>query len=333
MLLRNPSYPDHNRICNNRNLHEYAPYIITDNGNVIDTEWWKSLSGYCQELIIERTNNNFSIKKISMPHNFQFDNKEKFLSTVYRCYLDSFDYHRWHNPNLINGPKNVSLVPITTQLKEIMLDIYASQKSYCDYIKDIKVENIEILKSFEKEINKVLEANPNTEYFIRLSSTSGKNEKSVEPFSTSLDIISHISSVKLFVDQEFKRFEKDTYLIIMPWNNNIEPRSEFRIFVVNDKLTAVSQQNRHDLYQYSKKELKIIEHALNDITFLTNTPYGTFVGDVYIDLESKTCKLIELNPFGAHSGAGASLFNWIDDYDILHGNSQPEFRYLSIIAF
>jgi hypothetical protein len=222
---------------------------------------------------------------------------------------------------------------MTNRLKEIMIDIHESKKSYFNYLKDTKAENIEILRSFEKDINEVLESSQNKEYFIRLSSTSGKNEKAVEPFSSSLDIISHISSVKLFVEREFKKVGKECYLIMMPWNNTLEQRYEFRIFVMNNKLTAVSQQYWQDLFQYSKKELKIIEHALNNITFLNDVPYTTFVGDVYIDLESKTCKLIELNPFGAHSGAGASLFNWIDDYDILHGRSQPEFRYLSIIAF
>jgi D123 len=119
----------------------------------------------------------------------------------------------------------------------------------------------------------------------------------------------------------------------MPFNNDIEARYEFRIFVVNNKLTAISQQNRYDLHQFSTKELKVIEYSLNNISFLDKCPYKTYVGDVYVNIATKTCHLIELNPFGAHSGAGAALFNWIDYFEILHGlnNSEPEFRYLSII--
>ncbi len=63
--------------------------------------------------------------------------------------------------------------------------------------------------------------------------------------------------------------------------------------------------------------------------------YKDFVGDVYIDMDEKVCKLVEVNPFGAHCGAGSGLFNWITDYDILYGNSseEPELRYLSIINY
>tara|TARA_R110001599_G_scaffold91574_1_gene240561 strand:+ start:2005 stop:2157 length:153 start_codon:yes stop_codon:yes gene_type:complete len=48
---------------------------------------------------------------------------------------------------------------------------------------------------------------------------------------------------------------------------------------------------------------------------------------------TQTCHLIELNPFGAHSPAGSSMFNWIQDRDILYGNVPAELRYLSAINF
>lgn len=46
-------------------------------------------------------------------------------------------------------------------------------------------------------------------------------------------------------------------------------------------------------------------------------------------------KLIKLNPFGAHCGAGASFFNWHTDHDLLYGktNNDPELRYLSAINY
>jgi hypothetical protein len=115
----------------------------------------------------------------------------------------------------------------------------------------------------------------------------------------------------------------------MPWNNNLQERYEFRIFVVNYKLVGASQQNTKQLYSYSSKELKMIEKALNNITFLTTIPYINYIADVYC--HNGICYLIEVNPFGAHSGAGSSLFHWIDDYKLLHGYSDPELRYLSII--
>lgn len=63
-----------------------------------------------------------------------------------------------------------------------------------------------------------------------------------------------------------------------------------------------------------------------------------FVADVYVNVNTKICHLIELNPFGAASGAGSSLFNWYKDYDLLYGinhdkNKEIELRYLSIIEY
>ena len=120
----------------------------------------------------------------------------------------------------------------------------------------------------------------------------------------------------------------------MPWNDKIDIRFEFRIFVCNKILTGVSQQSSKLLTQFSMEELEIIEKSLNNISFLDKVCYDTYVGDVYVDIETRICHLIELNPFGCHSGAGAALFNWVEDYDLLHGLvSKPEFRYLSNINF
>lgn len=326
MLIRTPIYPGDHK-CNNKNIHEYSPYIVTDNENIIDKEWWNSLTSYCQQLIQNRTNNNFILKDIDIPHDFQFDNKDKFLTTIYRCYIDSFDYNIWYpyliDANIPNTPSDVILIPINKECKRIFVEFYNNTNQYdSPYINELKqclFDNIE----------------ENKEYFVRLSGTSGKNEKSVRPFSNVDDIISHISSVKLFVDQEYRREEKDTCLILIPWNTCIDARYEFRIFVVNGKLTGISQQYSDELYQYSGDELDSIIHAITNIPFLNNLCYKTFIGDVYVDINDKVCYLIELNPFGAHCGAGSALFNWIEDFDILHGATDisPEFRYLSIINY
>lgn len=331
-VVRKPIYPDASNICNNRNIHEYTPYIIDNEGNgVIDECWYMSLTPYCRFLISQRTNNNFIVKNIDIPHEFQFDNENKFLSIMYKCYIDSFDYNIWYSHlvdnNIMDIPEGVNMFKINDELKQLFVNMYDDNKQIVEYMDNIHIQNL--IMGISKSIEH------GKKYFIRMGSTSGKNEKYVREFDNAIDIVTHISSVKLFVDQEFKRINKETYLILMPWNNNIEPKWEFRIFVVNNKLVAVSQQNSKDLYTYTSKELKKIEFALNNIKFINNGLYNTYVGDVYVDIDNNVCRLIELNPFGASSGAGAALFNWIVDYDLLHGKKDcnPEFRYLSIINY
>ena len=324
MLKRIPILPDIKRIdYNTNNIHEYDPYIIQNDGILIDTDWWKSLTYYTKKCIEVKLNGKFELGLVKVPHEKQHDTTNKVLSIVYQSYLDGFDYNVWYNSNIPNGPKNVKIIHIPDTIKKILLGIYMKEISISD----------EVLDSFKNEIKKcMIDGVKDVEYFVRLSSTSGKNTKAITPFTNVNKIISHLISNKLFATQEYSR-DKDTYLIMVPWNELIIPRYEFRIFVVNNKLTGASPQNFWELYQYSQEELEIFEVALSNIKFIGYVQYHTFVADVYIDMETKTCNLIELNAFGAHCGAGSSLFNWITNYDVLHGMSQPELRYLSIINY
>lgn len=252
-----------------------------------------------------------------MPHDFQFDDDTHFIKHVYKSYIDSFDYHIWYPliSHLSHVPQGVNMIHITPELKEELIKLYNHDTA-----------NDNIILDFKQKITNFL-YNQN---FIRLSSTSGKNVKSVKPLTHVDEIIQHLTTNKLFVEQEYQR-NKSSYLIIMPWNDAIDDRYEYRLFVVNGKLTGASQQNVRQLYNYTFDELDMIEHALTHISFLSLIPYQDYVADVYI--KEGVCHLIELNPFGASSGAGSSLFHWVNDYDILYGLKPPQWRYLSILCY
>jgi len=328
-ITRHPIYPETKpSSCRNQNIHEYSPYAIIRGRNVIDIKWWNSLTAYCRTLIETRLNWNFALDSVPIPHEFQYDSSDKFLTIVYRSYIDSFDYNIWYDSDLPNGPKGVQMVQIPLIMKKVLVRMYNEHLPY-----------IPELDALCAQINQVID--PNQTYFIRLSSTSGKNDKSIRKFSSSdiqkpaQEILSYISKIKVFVDQEFRREDKYTYLILIPWNPKIDIKFEFRIFVLDGQLTGVTQQSRSMNFQHSAEELEAIEHAINNISFIASVPYKTFVGDVYIDIDTKICHLIELNPFGPHSGAGASLFDWVDDYKRLHGMliENPQLRYLSAINY
>ena len=293
---------------NNGNLHEYDPYL---NG-IIDKDWYASLSDYNKQLINSRC--QYELGEVKVPHEIQIDNSAKFLSIVHQAYLDSFDYNIWFNKDL----SNASLIYISSDTKSILLEMYLQRST-----------SIAVLQKFRDQISQVLSTYTGG-WFMRLSSTSGKNEDSLEPLYTVDQVISRLVTVKLFVEKEYRRPEKNTYLILIPCNIVVEldPQYEFRIFVVNGKLTGACPQRWYESYQYSEQELERIEKALSNIKFM-NT-YKTFIADVYITDE---CHLIEFNPFGAYCGAGSALFNWVTDYDILYGKLEPELRYRSAISY
>lgn len=301
---------------NNGNLHEYDPYLIIDEVNIIDTDWWISLSEYNKELINMRLNGKYILGKVEIPHEVQVDNSDKFLSIVHQAYLDSFDYNIWYDKD----PQNVSMIHISSKIKNILLEMYTNHT---------KVSEDFELQEFKDQISKVISTYTGG-WFMRTSSTSGKNEDSLEPLYTANDVILRLTTIKLFVEKEYRRPEKDTYLILIPWNVDVEldPQYEFRIFVVNGKLTGACPQRWFDCYQYSEEELEKIEKSLMNLKFVD--VYKTFIADVYITDE---CHLIEFNPFGAYCGAGSALFNWIKDYDVLYGKVEPELRYRSAISY
>lgn len=201
-LIRKPIYPDPNFDCNNKNLHEYAPCIIKDGVHIVDEQWWNGLNQQCKDLISAKT--DFIIGKVDIPHEFQFDDDSKFITKVYKSYIDSFDYQCWFPEigHLENVPSEVFVLTLSQKLKNIFIRMHNHE-----------VIESDILDEFKEKLTNFMVAEQN--YFVRLSSTSGKNIKSVRPFNNVNDIIFHITSHKLFVDQEYRR-DKDSCLILVP---------------------------------------------------------------------------------------------------------------------
>lgn len=305
---------------NTTNLHDRTPYMIIDDVLVIDESWWKTLTKYIKNLLIQRlkehfigkhipSNYLFRIDGVEIPHKIQKDPR---LTIVYQTYQDGYDYQLWHHV----APPGVKMIKLSLATKDALYN-----------------KNIKDLSEIKSQLEEVLDGKQ--QYFVRTSSTSGKNEKYVEPFNDPNRVLTHLLSVKEFALREFGRPEKDTFIIFVPWNLDIDSRTEFRLFVVNRKLTCASPQKWWECHNYTEEELNIIENNIIHNRIYKESPYETFVADVYVDLDKKICNLIELNCFGDHSGAGSSLFNWETDHDIMYGlvDELPEFRYLSVISY
>lgn len=316
VIKRKPIYPDIDTDkYNTNNLYEYDPYTIIDDQVIIDTQWWNSLTEYIQGLIKTRLNNNFTLDRVVNPDTNYNINTDDRLYHIYQSYLDGFDYNIWYVNDYSQNiyPNGVKMVEINFQEKQQLI-------------------NRVLPNNLFQKISAVME--PDVDYFVRLSGTSGKNEVSPIPFNSALAIVKHLTKVDTFVTREYKR-DKPTFVILIPWNDRIDPKTEFRIFVVDKQLTAASPQRWWELNQYSQEELESIQRGLLKFSHnFSDVPYNTFVADVYIDFATDSFHFIELNPFGAHCGAGSSLFNWKTDYNQLYGNTDHvELRYLSIIDF
>jgi hypothetical protein len=134
------------------------------------------------------------------------------------------------------------------------------------------------------------------------------------------------------VDRNDAKFNNwNTNIVIRKWSRSSDPSMEFRCFVHQSELTAISQYNHYCKFYHLQNEttiqqikITIIEYWQQIIKPLFNSAcdrYSNYIIDRAI-LENKIsdkleCIVIELNPFATIPGA--SLFNWKSDFDQLTG--------------
>ena len=265
------------RDYNTSNLHENDPYIVTDDGQlIIDKEWWDhDLSEHSKELIQRKL--EFKLGNVEIPHDIMLDMD---LVVIYQAYQEGFEFQHWYKN--IQEMKDSIVIKLNPTMKELFVRDYSdknSKKHMC----------LIITEYINSKIGK------DGLWFVKTGCTSGKNESSLQPLKNGDEIVDRLLEVREFQHRDFAIVGKDTYIIIRPWNDKINARNEFRLFVVNRKITAASPQKWAQCHNYTEDELDIIEEAILNADLLRCSPYDTFVADVYIDFDVKECHLIEFN--------------------------------------
>jgi hypothetical protein len=178
-------------------------------------------------------------------------------------------------------------------------------------------------------------------YFVRVNNVSLKYGQHKEgPYSNIRNILeSIVSSIGSHSPIKPNTSSLDIYLI--EWVE-IKPEFEFRVFVFNNKITAISQQNLYsklftnylsvpdNFINIIKEKLDIVINYFylnmqNKITWISNYTFDFAI------IDSKPF-FIELNSFGKEYAAGSALFHWELDEKILYNdfsdeNLTIEFRY------
>lgn len=134
----------------------------------------------------------------------------------------------------------------------------------------------------------------------------------------------------------FELEDKTCTIYFMKWQN-INPDKEFRVFVFNNEITAVSVQHLYSINNYfntlSDQEItKVVNNILdffstnirNKLMFLENYTFDF----AFVEPDDKPY-FIEPNGFGRYYAAGSALYHWIYDHDTLHENDVIEFRYVN----
>lgn len=164
-------------------------------------------------------------------------------------------------------------------------------------------------------------------YFVRCENVSLKYGKhGVGPYYTPKQVLESIPTcimghTPLYCDTE------EITIYLFDW---VDIEFEYRIFLHNKKITAISQQQLNKIIPNinSEDNLNLIvnyfqEHVQNIIN------QDSYTYDFAI-LKDKTPYFIEPNCFGKEYPAGSALFHWIIDQNILYGKyNKIYFRYLT----
>lgn len=122
-------------------------------------------------------------------------------------------------------------------------------------------------------------------------------------------------------------------IYLLPYLTNLNKQKEFRVFVKNKEITAISVQHLYDENEWIENmtDFERYQLVVNIIMFYnTNIRNKISVNDFTFDLallDNNSFYFIEPNCFGAKYAAGSALFSWTHDKDILDDSTIVEFRY------
>jgi hypothetical protein len=139
----------------------------------------------------------------------------------------------------------------------------------------------------------------------------------------------------------------ESKLFLLPWKKQLINDFEFRIFVYQGKITAISQQHwgkrnitlrgmrdedihslASNIVLHFEKKIKPKVNSLAESFVMDFAYLGTLnMGEMSTSLKKLEPYFIEMNPWGKEYGAGSALFHWLIDEDILYSDGkQIEFR-------
>ena len=181
-------------------------------------------------------------------------------------------------------------------------------------------------------------------WFIRAESVSLKEgQHGPGPYTSMKEIIESMVSAGMG-HTAFNVEDTECKLYFMKWIE-IHPDKEFRIFVHNNEITAISTQHypvfNKWLYDLRMNDANngtdhfgIMVRKILDYFKSKIKPAFTYLTDYTFDLAmvgesgDETPYFIEPNGFGGDYPAGSALFHWYYDQDTLYDSSSIEFRYV-----
>lgn len=317
---------------NSYNHFDYTPFYIDNYIWTLDKDYYVKLPDNIRHLIHTHFP-KLAIKTIEYPHPIQVYDTDAVFATqpldehrisefwlLYKLFIHSFREEFWlpSNTNMWINPKIVVKIP---KNEVVLLKIALETDDSVYSIRD----NLEFLN----DINPILDRK--TQYFVKLSCGSSKNDEEIKPISTVYDLLRILCVGSRFIKEYISNgiYEWfDTYIILTKWID-IEDKDEYRVIMKNKHLRGICHSKWWEFHPKSTQEkedvVKACENLIDDIV-----GYQDGVLDVYYDKINKKAWLIEINSYGPGLSSGSGLFHWIRDYKNLCGEPFNESVWLCL---
>lgn len=312
-MLRPMPYSNKDKY-NTNNFHTYSPFIFQDNNLIVQPTFYNKIKQTWVETELIKHFDSIIIKEGVVygknPETSNISEEEYFnYFKVYKIYLRWYDADKWHH--ILNRP--CSIIPYNEPEKKLLTDI--SKIMICGGSQTLNSSNKEDLEELIIKLdNGIKKCDMGQGCFIKLSGASTKHDFAPTPIFNGITALEHLLASKRI----FKHL--DCYnIMIQSWREDVSLKAEFRVFIEDNKVIGVSQQDFCNIYQefisiYSLMCKDIVKMAQNIWDSITGQlEYTEATLDVWIDSDNEM-HLIEINPYGIWQAAGASWFDWETDF-------------------
>ncbi|KAK9823852.1 hypothetical protein WJX72_005938 [[Myrmecia] bisecta] len=266
--------------------------------------------------------------------------REAPLTTAeYHAILAQTDYHVWAGLKLKAAQEEVSF---TAQHARVFVEAARSAELTLRFPEAYADELEAVARECGLPWTEQIAGAP---FFARFSSVSLKDGRGTGPdgnhgpFRTGKEIITAIVTSHRAMNQ-LRRKLKDpavgfpTTLYLLLWQDSMFSGNEFRVFVYQRRITAVSQYDHLGDNGWGDCADSTLEAVVDNMqalladilarsALLGVTLPDNFTMDILcLPQEQFKVEMIELNCFGAQLAAGSCLFHWVHDYDQLHSDGE-----------
>jgi hypothetical protein len=135
-----------------------------------------------------------------------------------------------------------------------------------------------------------------------------------------------LTSERAYTDMiDWSYYGEPEQLVLRKWEPELSYDYEFRVFISENKVTAISQYDHYAVYEHLFEQKEKIQEKILEFWQKVHSHVGenSYVMDVGYFPKKEECVLIEVSPF--LTCTGPALFHWKNDRELL-SNGPLEFR-------